>query len=301
MANVTNTSTNAVNKNIIIPEVFASLVDEKILGKVVIAQAAEVLGDLMGQPGETINLPAYVYPGDASDIAVGTAIPTDKLKQSNRQATIKMVAPKGIAVNDYDDAVALGRALEKAADFQSTGIARKIDTDLITAAYGTPLKYKLDKDGEVTFDEMNGVLGIFGDDANATDFSFIAIHSAYIPSFLKMDGFVSAEVTHTKENNGIMINNLLGYFRGIAVVVTDRLINTTGNVTEKFVLAIKKGSLGLIPKESIHVEISRDASTRTSTIYSSQYYAVGLIDDSGIVLAKKTLPVAPTDDDEGDE
>lgn len=52
MATVTNGSTNAVNKNVIIPQVYASLVDEKIAGKVVISQAAEVLGDLMGQPGE---------------------------------------------------------------------------------------------------------------------------------------------------------------------------------------------------------------------------------------------------------
>lgn len=290
MANVTNSSTNAVNKNVIIPEVFASLVDEKILGKVVISQAAEVLGDLMGQPGETLNMPAWIYPGDASDIAVGTAIPSEKLKQSNRQATIKMVAPKGISVNDYDDAVAFGRALEKAADFQATGIARKIDTDLITAAYGTPLKYTLATDGAITFDEANGILSLYGDEANAEDFSFLAIHSAYIPSFLKMDGFVSAEKTFTKDNNGIMTNNLLGYFRGIKVVVSDRLYDSTGK--EKFMLAIKKGSLGLIPKETVHVELARDASTRTSTIYTSQYYAVGLIDDSGIVLAKKTLPTA---------
>ncbi len=290
MANVTNSSTNAVNKNVIIPEVFASLLDEKILGKVVISQAAEVLGDLMGQPGETLNMPAWIYPGDASDIAVGTAIPSEKLKQSNRQATIKMVAPKGIAVNDYDDAVAFGRALEKAADFQATGIARKIDTDMIGAAYGTPMKYALAADGVITFDEANGILSLYGDDANAEDFNFLAIHSAYIPSFLKMDGFVSAEKTFTKDNNGIMTNNLLGYFRGIKVVVSDRLYDTS--TQEKFILAIKKGSLGLIPKETVHVELARDASTRTSTIYTSQYYAVGLIDDSGIVLAKKTLPTA---------
>lgn len=290
MANVTNTSTNAVNKNVIIPEVYASLVDEKILGKVVITQAAETIGDLIGQPGETINLPAWIYPGDASDIAVGTAIPTSKLKQSNRQATIKMVAPDGISVNDYDDEVAFGRALEKAADFQATGIARKVDTDLINAAYKTPLKSALAADGAVTFDEMNAILSLYGDDANAEDFSFIAIHSAYIPSFLKMDGFVSAEMTFTKDNNGIMTNNLLGYFRGIKVVVSDRLYDTA--TKEKFILTIKKKSLAIIPKETVHVELARDASTRTSTIYTSQYYAVGVIDDSGVVLAKKTLPTA---------
>lgn len=288
MSTVTNTSTNAVNKNVIIPEVYASIVDQKIAGKVVITQAADVIGDLMGQPGETINLPAWVYDGDAVDIKVGEPIPTTNLKQTNRQATIKMVAPNGYSVNDYDDAVAFGRALEKAADFQAVGIARKIDTDLIADAYKTPLKYKLAADGEITFDEANGILGLYGDDANAEDFAFLAIHSAYIPSFLKMDGFVSAEVTHTADGNGIMTNNLLGYFRGIKVVVSDHLYDTS--TQEKFILAIKKGSLAIIPKETVHVELARDASTRTSVIYTSQYYATGLVDDSGVVLAKKTLP-----------
>ena len=292
MATVTNTSKNAVNKNVIIPEVFSSLVNEKIAGKVVIAQSAETIGDLMGQPGETINMPAWIFPGQAKDIKVGEPIPTTSLKQSNRQATIKMVAPDGIAVNDYDDEVALGRALEKASEFHATAIARKIDTDLIDCAYKTPLKFALNTDGAVTFDEMNGVLSMYGDDANASDFSFIAIHSAYVPSFLKMEGFVSVEVTHTSSGNGILVNNLLGYFRGIPVVVTDRLTNTSGSTAEKFILTIKKGSLAIIPKESVHVELARDASTRTTIVYSSQYYAVGCIDDSGIVLAKKTLPSA---------
>lgn len=290
MATVTNTSKNAVNKNVIIPEVFSGLVDEKIAGKVVIAQAANVIGDLMGQPGETINMPAWIYSGDAKDITVGTAIPTTKLKQSNRQATIKMVAPDGLTINDYDDAVALGNAVQKAADFHSTAIARKIDTDLIASAYKTPLKQVLATDGAVTFDEMNGVLSLYGDDANASDFNFIAIHSAYVPSFLKMEGFVSAELTHTANGNGILMNNQLGYFRGIPVVVTDRLYDDA--TQEKFILAVKKGSLAIIPKESVHVELARDASTRTTTVYTSQYYACGLVDDSGIVLAKKTLPVA---------
>lgn len=288
MSTVTNTSTNAVNKNVIIPEVYASIVDQKIAGKVVITQAADVIGDLMGQPGETINLPAWVYDSDAVDIKVGEPIPTTNLKQTNKQATIKMVAPNGYSVNDYDDAVAFGRALEKAADFQAIGIARKIDADLIADAYKTPLKYKLAADGEITFDEANGILGLYGDDANAEDFAFLAIHSAYIPSFLKMDGFVSAEVTHTADGNGIMTNNLLGFFRGIKVVVSDRLYDTS--TQEKFILAIKKGSLAIIPKETVHVELARDASTRTSVIYTSQYYATGLVDDSGVVLAKKTLP-----------
>lgn len=290
MATVTNTSKNTVNKNIIVPEVYAGLVDQKIKGKVVIAQSAIKIGTLMGQVGETINFPSWVFNLEAKDIKVGTPIPTTALKQDNRQATIKMIAPDGVAVNDYDDAVAFGNALQKAVDFQATAIARKIDADLIADAYKTPLKFALGTDGAVTFDEMNGVLALYGDDANATDFSFIAIHSAYIPSFLKMDGFVSAELTHTANGNGVLMNNQLGYFRGIPVVVTDRLYDS--KTQEKFILAVKKDSLAIVPKETVHVEVARDASTRTSTVYTSQYIATCRVDDSGIVLAKKTLPSA---------
>ena len=287
MALVTNASTNAVNKNVVIPEVYAEIVDQKIEGKVIISQAADVLGNLMGQPGETINFMSWIYPGDAEDIKVGTPMETTNLKQDNRQATIEMVAQQGIAVNDYDDEVSFGRALEKAADFQATGIARKIDIDVIAEAKKTPLKVKLAADGKVTFDELNSILAMYGDDANAEDFSFIAVHSAYVPSLISMDGFVSAELTHTADGNGVMTNNLLGYFRGIKVVVSDRLYDDT--TQEKFILAIKKNSLAIVPKESVHVETSRDASTRTTNIYTSQYYACALTDDSGVVLAKKTV------------
>lgn len=48
MANINNNSTNAVNKNVIIPDVYAELVREKIEGKVVISQSAKVVKSLVG-------------------------------------------------------------------------------------------------------------------------------------------------------------------------------------------------------------------------------------------------------------
>ena len=47
MANINNNSTNAVNKNMIIPDVYAELVREKIEGKVVISQCAKVIKSLV--------------------------------------------------------------------------------------------------------------------------------------------------------------------------------------------------------------------------------------------------------------
>jgi len=103
-----------------------------------------------------------------------------------------------------------------------------------------------------------------------------------------MDGFVDATKTFTQEGSGIQLNNVLGYFRGIAVVTSDRLYDTTNQ--EGFILAIKKESLGLIPKEVPFTEVARDASTRTNTIFTSQYYAMALINDAGVVLAQTVLP-----------
>lgn len=284
---VNNGSTNAVNKNMIIPDVYGKLLMEKIEGKIIVSQAADVLGDLVGKPGETITMPCWQYIGDAADISVGTAMSATKMKQTTTQATIKMVAAPAIAVNDYDNAVELGVALDEASKQQAIAIARKLDRDCIDVALTSPLKSKLAAKDKVTFDEMNGILGLYGDDANANDFAFIVAHSKFIPSFLVMDGFVSKEKTFTADNSGILLNNVLGYFRGIAVVISDRCYDTTNQ--EGFILAIKKGSIGLIPKESPFIEVARDASTRTNTIYCSHYYATALTDDGGIVIGKSVI------------
>ena len=279
---------NTVNKNVIVPEVYAELVREKVAGKVMIAQACKILGDLKGKVGETLTMPKWAYIGDAKDIVLGTPMEATNMKQTSTTATIKMIAAPAISVNDYDDVVELGSALDEASKQQGTSIARKLDIDAITEGKKTVLQKQLATKDTVTFDEMNAILGLYGDDANASDFEFIAIHSAFIPSFLKMDGFVSAEVTFTAQGNGIQLNNLLGYFRGIPAVVSDRLYDNTN--TEGFILIIKKDSIGLIPKESPFTEVARDASTRTNTIFTSQYYAMALIDDAGVVLAQTVLP-----------
>ena len=279
---------NTINTNVIVPEVYAELVREKVAGKVMVAQACKVLGDLKGKVGETLTMPKWAYIGDAKDIVLGTPMEATNMKQTSTTATIKMIAAPAISVNDYDDVVELGSALDEASKQQGTSIARKLDIDAINEGKKTVLQKQLATKNTVIFDEMNAILGLYGDDANASDFEFIAIHSAFIPSFLKMDGFVSAEVTFTAQGNGIQLNNLLGYFRGIPVVVSDRLYDNTN--TEGFILVIKKDSIGLIPKESPFTEVARDASTRTNTIFTSQYYAMALIDDAGVVLAQTVLP-----------
>ena len=278
---------STINTKLIVPEVYAELVREKITGKCKVAQFAVTKGNLMGQAGETVKFPAYKYVGDASDWTIGTAMTAGELEQTTTSATIKAIAAPGVNVYDYDDEVAMGQQINEAASQQAVSIARKMDTDAIDACLTSPLKKKLAAKNTVTQDELITMLGLYGDDRDSADFDALVIHSAFAPSFYAMDMFVSREKTMTRDGNGISVNGIIGYFLDIPVVLSDRLYDTTSQ--EGFILMMKKNALSLLPKESPFTEVARDASKRLSTIFTSDFYAMALTDDTAVVYAKNVI------------
>ena len=278
---------NTINTNVIVPDVYAQLVRDKIAGKVKVAQFLVNLGDLHGKVGETLSMPKWSYIGDAKDWAINTPMEVTQMKQTETKATIKAIQAPAVKVADYDNEVELGNALEEASNQQAIGVARKYDTDAIACALTSPLKYQLATKNAVTQDEMISILGLYGDDRDSADFDAIVIHSSFAPSFYKMDMFTSRERTMTKDGNGIAVNGVIGEFLGIPVVLSDRLYDATNQ--EGFILVMKKNAISIIPKENPFAEVSRDASLRQSIIYLSQFYAMALTDDTAIVFAKKVL------------
>ena len=278
---------NTINQNVIVPEVYASLVREKIAGKVKVAQFLVNLGDLHGKIGETIQFPKYSYNGDAKDWDINTPMDVTQMKQTSTKATIKAIQAPAVKVADYDNEVELGNAIEEASNQQAIGVARKYDTDAIACALTSPLKYKLATKNAVTQDEMIAILGLYGDDRDSQDFDAIVVSSLFAPSFYKMDMFTSKNLTMTKDGNGIAVNGEIGEFLGIPVVLSDRLYDATNQ--EGFILVMKKNAISIIPKENPFAETSRDASLRQTTIYLSQFYAMALTDDTAVVFAKTVL------------
>ncbi len=278
---------NTINKNVIVPEVYASLVREKIAGKVKVAQFLVNLGDLHGKVGETLTMPKWGYIGDAKDWDINTPMDVTQMKQTSTTATIKAIQAPAVKVADYDNEVELGNAIEEASNQQALSVARKYDTDAIACALTSPLKYKLATKNAVTQDEMIAILGLYGDDRDSADFDAIVIHSSFAPSFYKMEMFTSRNLTMTKDGNGIAVNGVIGEFLGIPVVLSDRLYDSTNQ--EGFIIVMKKGAISIIPKENPFAEVSRDASLRQSIIYLSQFYAMALTDDTAIVYAKNVL------------
>ena len=288
---------NTVNKNVIVPEVYAGLVREKIAGRVQVAQFLKTIDTLHNDVGETITMPAWSYIGDASDWSIGTAMTTKSMVQTSKKATVKAVAAPGIQVFDYDNQVAFGDSINEAARQQAISIARKIDIDAINAAYGTPLKQALATKDSITQMELLEAIGVFGDERDAEDFSrgAIVMHSAFADDLYSMDLFTSRERTTVAagSENGITKNGKIGEFLGIDIILSDRLYDSA--TSEPFILIIKNDSIGWIPKESPFVETARDASKRLTNIYCSEFYAMALVRDDGIVLCKKTLPTQDED------
>ena len=213
---------NTINTNVIVPDVYAQLVRDKVKGKVKVAQFLVNLGDLHGKVGETIHFPKWGYIGDGKDWAVNTPMEVTQMKQTQTTATIKAIQAPAVKVADYDNEVELGNAIEEAAEQQSISIGRKYDTDAIACALTSPLKYQLATKNAVTQDEMISILGLYGDDRDSADFDAIVISSLFAPSFYKMDMFTSRERTMTTDGNGIAVNGVIGEFLGIPVVLSDR-------------------------------------------------------------------------------
>ena len=171
MATINNTTTNAVNKNMIIPEVYSALVQEKIAGKCHVANMAKVLGDLQGKPGETLTVPSIVYDSDATDWTPGTAMSATNLKTKTKTFKIKAIAAPAYEIYDFDSEVEMFNSIENASKNQSQAIARKMDADAITEALKAPLKATVATSGVITQDELLDALGLFGDDRNVEDFA----------------------------------------------------------------------------------------------------------------------------------
>lgn len=288
---VTNSATNTINKNLIVPEVYSGLVREKIAGKVIVSQFAETDTTLVGTPGETLVFPQWKFIGIAADHTPGTKMDTTKLKQSEARATIKMVAAPGIEIEDSDNLVAWGNQMNEGVAQQAISMALKLDDDCIDALLTAPVTSALAKDGEVTFDELVEAEGLFGDDFNVDDVDAIIIHSCYKKSFINMNGFVNKDLTYVDGNNaGVQRNNCIGSFMGVPVVVTDRLLRSGKHP----IIILKKGALKIISKEAPFVETARDASLRSTKVYCSDFYAVALMKEDAVVVMKYTAPVTPS-------
>lgn len=274
---------------IIVPDVYAQMTTEKVKGKIKIANMAVTLGELTGNVGDTVTFPMFKALSDAELMAKGDKITLEELSQTSSGKKIVQYG-KGVKVYDVDDLTALGSFIENASEQQARIFAKALDNEMVKDIdTNAILKSSVGNAKAITELELNSAMQLYGDEQDNDEFAGIVVNSLLVPSFYAMDGFVNATKTYVKDGNGKIENGVIGYFRGsIPVIVADsNTYDSTLNECKTYI--IKKGSLGIMPKRNVLVELEREASTKSTNVFADMIFACGLIQKDGVVIVRKTI------------
>lgn len=280
---------------LIIPEVFAETVNEKLNVSFKMAQLATDVTNQVSDIttcGDKIHFPTFDRVATVSEVTKGKALVPAEVSMTDNVADIKQTGGS-IRVYDKDATQIKGATYDAMAQQLTDAMVADIDTALgATIDAEAKLKSGLvntDPVEQVTYTDLVNALGYFGDQVDYDSFAGIAINSKLLPSFLQMNEFVSVEKTYNRTNdNGLIKNGLVGYFLNIPVVLTN---NATydDKLKETKTYIIKKGALGYVLQKGVTVETEREAKLLATDIVVSDLYATKVMDKDGIVVMRKTI------------
>lgn len=252
--------------NLIDPEVFSTLISAELPKKIRFSPLATVNRELAGQPGSTLNFPAWVYIGKAEDVAEGEPIPLDEMSQTQKAVTVKKAA-KGVEITDEAVLSGLGDPIGEANRQLLMAIADKVDDDLIAAARETTQTTE-DLTTVAGLTDAINVLGL-EDPAQAA-----VILSPADASKLLADG------RSIGAGSDVMANHLISGANfsvlGVQVVPSNKIESGEG-------LLVANGALALVLKRDAQVETDRDIIKKTTVITADEHYAAYLYDATKVV------------------
>lgn len=276
---------------IIIPEIYTSMLTEKIAGKVRISNYATDLGVLgdFSQEGDSITFPQFSALSEAELLARGAEIKTEELKQTTSKKNVKHYA-KGVSILDVDALEGKGNFLENAINQQADIFARARDKECVEDIDANALlKSATAGASAITETELINSLNLWGDDQDDESYDAIVINSRLLPSFYAMDGFVNSTKTYVQDSNGVIKNGVVGFYRTIPVVLSN--VGTFDSIkTECKSYILKKGALGRKDKKNgVEVETERKVSFKRTDVFADEMFVIGLIDKSGVCIVRKSI------------
>jgi len=264
--------------NVIVPEVYEDLTQAAFLGQVRVLPAAVQKDTLVGVPGDTVHFPKWNTLGELDDLTENVAMTTEALGQTESTATIKE-AGKAVEITDNASLNGLGDPQSEAIRQFGILVARKIDSDLITAATAAGgLTAPLAAVTGITWAEVVGGISKFGDEWEPSEFSGLYIRSELFAAIMKDSQFLSAHDGNA--GNTVIQSGRVGTIGGVPVILTNRLATAAPAVL------IKNGALGALYKRRPIVEQDRDILKRTNVITTNVHYAVKRLNDKGVVTFK---------------
>ncbi len=270
----------------IVPDVWADMVQGKFKGKLVLGTMALNDATLEGTPGDSVNFPKWKSLTDAEDLTEGAPMTPEQLgTDPGHSATIKE-AGKAVEITDRARLVAFGDPFAETQRQLAVLIARKIDRDLTAAAEAPGALTVNAADKPLSWDVMVDGITKFGDEWDPESMAGIVIHSLQRASIYKDPNFISADKFGT---NAVIPKGVIGQIGGVDVYISDRVTTTPGAGTDPAThnaLMVRRGALGLLYKRRPVVETDRDVLARTTVVTTNVHYACHRLDDEGIVVLK---------------
>ena len=261
--------------NMINPQVMADMISATLTSKIKFAPLATINSTLVGQPGDTITLPKFVYIGDAIDVAEGIAIVPELLTSSSTTVTVKK-AGKGVEITDEAILSGYGDPVGESNKQLQMSIASKVDTDCIAALGTATLSFVAEAANKISYAGVVGAVDLFAEEDYEPKVLFV--NSAQITTLRADVNFLSLD----KYPMPVIMNGVIGSIAGCQVVVSNRVIAGATTV-QNFI--VKAGALTIYLKKDTAVETDRDILTHTNVITVDKHYVAYLSDASRVVKA----------------
>lgn len=258
--------------NLVNPEVYADMIDTKLVDLMRFAPLATIDTTLEGRPGSAIYLPVYTYIGDAATVGEGVDIGIAQLTSSAQPVTIYKIA-NGVQITDEAVLSGYGDPLGEAANQLALSIASQTDNDLLAtlAAIAAPMVQAVGTPGTMDFDDVAGALELFGEDIDGV--KVLVCSPKQYTNLRKSPNWAPA----SEISADIAVKGVVGMVQGCQVLVSNKL-KEANNKENAYI--VKPGALRLFMKRDTMVEAERDIINKSTVITADKHFAPYLYDAS---------------------
>jgi len=273
-----------------IPQVFSDAVNEKLGTSLkwgsISVDATSMVPEIKNY-GDTVHFPKIKRTAIITTPVKGTPMTPAELDMSDSTASIKYVASP-FRVYDIDKAQVKGDVQNRVIEQISDAMAKQIDTDLAAEADHTVFKTATAAANAITSAELQSGFDNFGDNVDTDTFAAIVINPRLRSAFAGMSEFVNTALTYQTNGNGLVKNNIIGYYFGVPVICTANGTYDSAKAECKTYI-VKKDALSYIFQKNIAYAEAYNPLLLATDISASSLYAVKLLDETGIVVLRKTV------------
>lgn len=257
--------------NLVDPEVYAGLVDKKLIDAIKFAPLATIDTTLAGVPGSTVYLPSFSYIGSAEVLGENSQLTPVALNASTVSVSIYKVCA-GVELTDESVLAGLGNPIEESAAQIVKSIADAMEYKIIEnlhAISGTMLYQTSASTVDPADTDIADALELFGEDIDGTK---VLLCPPAIYTSLRKN--TNSWVPASEIAAGVAVRGVVGEYQGCQVMVTNRLKDS------KEMYIVKPGALRIFLKRDTQVEVDRSITYFKTVITASKHFASYLYDAS---------------------